>query len=166
MFELILVDPKKELCDLWEKAFADFSEVKVIHGYFEEAAEFDCMVGTSFIMETLNEKYPYVAHTPTMRVPRSINGTENVYLATKAMLEAVARFNKLNQDSIIRKVLCPGLGTSTGRMPLRESARQMKLAYQNYRFPPNSLDWEFAMKRHNQVQDNGRIGYNFDPMEK
>src|SRR5690348_1291522 len=29
-------------------------------------------VGTSFIIETGNEKHPYLAHTPTMRVPMEI----------------------------------------------------------------------------------------------
>src|SRR5262245_274471 len=43
-------------------------------------------IGTSLIVETQNIKHPYIAHTPTMRVPTSIAETENVYTAMWAML--------------------------------------------------------------------------------
>ena len=51
------------------------------------------MVGTSFIIPTKNKAHPFLAHTPTMRVPININGTDNVYISMKAMLEAVYRWN-------------------------------------------------------------------------
>src|SRR5690606_36896637 len=38
-------------------------------------------VGTSIIVETDYEKRPFLAHTPTMRVPLNIQHTDNVYLA-------------------------------------------------------------------------------------
>src|SRR5262245_21185070 len=51
-------------------------------------------VGTSVIVETGNEKHPYIAHTPTMRVPMNISQTDNVYLAMWSMLLAVRIFNR------------------------------------------------------------------------
>ena len=35
-------------------------------------------IGTSFIESTGNPDYPFVAHSPTMRVPGSIEGTDMV----------------------------------------------------------------------------------------
>ncbi|MFZ6030438.1 MAG: macro domain-containing protein [Chloroflexota bacterium] len=55
-------------------------------------------VGTSFIVETGNPKHPYVAHTPTMRIPMDISRTDNVYRAMWAMLLAVAHHNKTIPD--------------------------------------------------------------------
>ena len=38
-------------------------------------------IGTSFIESTGNSEYPFIAHSPTMRTPGSINGTDKVYLS-------------------------------------------------------------------------------------
>ena len=59
---------------------------------------------------------------PTMRVPSDINGTDNIYLAMKGLLD----FLKLNKRPI--KVVIPGLGTLTGKLPFEESAEQIKRA--------------------------------------
>lgn len=42
-------------------------------------------VGTSFLIETNSAKHPFLAHTPTMRIPYSIEGTDYVYLAMKVI---------------------------------------------------------------------------------
>ena len=100
-------------------------------------------VGSSFIIETQHAAHPWLAHTPTMRVPMSINGTENVYLAMKAMLQAVAAFNANNPASI-RRVVCPGLGTATGRVSFEVAAAQMALAYRYFKNPPQQIGWQQA----------------------
>jgi len=46
-------------------------------------------VGTSIIVFTENEFHPFLAHTPTMRVPCDISKTDNVYNAFFAMLTAL-----------------------------------------------------------------------------
>src|SRR6185369_9519562 len=79
-------------------------------------------VGTSLIVETHHPRHPFVAHTPTMRVPMSIAYTDHAYVAMWAMLLAVRRHN-LTSATPIRRVACPGLGTATGRVPFREAAR-------------------------------------------
>src|SRR5688500_17584924 len=79
-------------------------------------------VGTSFIVETGHPTHPFVAHTPTMRVPMTISTTDNVYTAMWAMLLAVHRHNRSSSSVPIRKVACPGLGTATGQVAPDEAA--------------------------------------------
>lgn len=108
-------------------------------------------IGTSLIVETKNQKHPFIAHTPTMRVPMSIAETENVYIAMWAMLLAVRQHNQTGA-SLIHTIACPGLGTATGRMFFDEAARQMALAYANFLNPPTKITWDFAGDRHFQIQ--------------
>jgi O-acetyl-ADP-ribose deacetylase (regulator of RNase III) len=194
MQNLILVDPKSELCEAWEKVFKNHSEVEVFNGRFEQLSNYDCMVsaansfglmdggvdlaisnyfgnalqmrvqqfilanyngeqpiGTSFIIETNHDEHGFLAHTPTMRVPMPINGTDNVYQAMKAMLQAVKSFNAESEK--IKTVVCPGLGTATGRVPFEEAARQMELAYRFYKNPPQEITWNLAAARHRSIMD-------------
>jgi O-acetyl-ADP-ribose deacetylase (regulator of RNase III) len=106
-------------------------------------------VGTSFIVETGHPKHPFLAHTPTMRVPMPIANTDNVYLAMKAMLQAVRDFNAGGER--IQIVACPGLGTATGRVPAAEAARQMALAYHYAQNPPQAISWPAAAARHRRI---------------
>ncbi len=107
-------------------------------------------VGTSVITPTDDNRHPYIAHTPTMRVPMPIMTTDYAYVAMWAMLLAVRRHNRDAQTNgmpPIETVACPGLGTGTGRMPAPEAARQMALAYWNFIAPPPVFDWQAAHDR-------------------
>ena len=104
-------------------------------------------VGTSIIVATNHKKHPYIAHTPTMRVPMIIADTDNVYTAMWAMLLAVRRHNQAATEPITI-VACPGLGTATGRMPFDEASRQMALAYTHFLNPPRHITWDVAGERH------------------
>jgi len=116
-------------------------------------------VGTSFIIQTLHKKHRYLAHTPTMRVPYSIEGTDYVYLAMKAMLNAIKKHNQSSSyEEKIKSVACTGLGTFYGKMELEEAARQMALAYNNFINAPKSIDWHFASMRQQQVIYGGYQG--------
>ena len=103
-------------------------------------------VGTSIIVETGNLKHPFLAHTPTMRVPMSIAGTDVPYVAMWAMLLAVRRHNQSSQHQI-NTVACPGLGTGIGRVDYDEAARQMAIAYDNFLYPPKHLNCFVAASR-------------------
>jgi O-acetyl-ADP-ribose deacetylase (regulator of RNase III) len=105
-------------------------------------------VGSSMIVETNHPKHPYIAHTPTMRVPMDIGHTDNVYVAMWAMLTAVHRHNQQHPDKAINTVACPGLGTATGNVPHRQAAQHMALAYKNYLNPPHYIGWQYAHERH------------------
>lgn len=115
-------------------------------------------VGTSFIIETGHSKHPFIAHTPTMRVPMEIAHTDNVYLAMWAMFLAVQRHNR-QAERQITVVACPGLGTATGRVPFGEAARQMALAYKHFLNPPNYIDWQLASERQQSVYYGGDLGF-------
>jgi O-acetyl-ADP-ribose deacetylase (regulator of RNase III) len=111
-------------------------------------------VGTSMIVETGHPAHPFIAHTPTMRVPMDIARTDNVYRAMWAMLLAVRRHNAHGVHRI-GVVACPGLGTATGRVPYAEAARQMALAYRHFLSPPSVIDWQMAGMRQAQVRYGG-----------
>jgi O-acetyl-ADP-ribose deacetylase (regulator of RNase III) len=114
-------------------------------------------VGTSMIVETGHPRHPYLAHTPTMRIPMPIARTDNVYLATWAMLVSVHQHNQAAERRINR-VACPGLGTGVGRMPFPEAARQMALAYRNFLTPPRQITWHFASERQRKIGRGGDLG--------
>lgn len=115
-------------------------------------------VGTSIIVETNHDKLPFLAHTPTMRVPLNIQHTDNVYLAMWSMLLAVRQHNEIS-DQKINIVACPGLGTGYGQMPFTEAARQMALAYKNYLNPPQGITWRYAGERHKSIRFGGTDGF-------
>lgn len=97
-------------------------------------------VGTSFIIDTGHPTHPFLAHTPTMRVPLKIQHTDNVYDAMRALLMTVFRFNSVNND-VIKTVACTGMGTLIGGMEPRIAVGQMELAYRSFvdRVPKGSL---------------------------
>jgi O-acetyl-ADP-ribose deacetylase (regulator of RNase III) len=115
-------------------------------------------VGTSFIVETGHPKHPYVAHTPTMRVPMAIQMTDYVYLAMWTTLLAVRKHNLRSQGSI-RTLACAIFGTECGQVPYYEAARQMAAAYQNFLYPPKRITWDHAGKRQEQVRYGGNYGF-------
>lgn len=115
-------------------------------------------VGTSFIVETGHSKHPFLAHTPTMRVPMSIAGTDIPYVAMWAMLLAVRRHNQ-SSDRKIDSVACPGLGTGIGRVPYHEAARQMALAYDNFLHPPKFINCIVAAERQLQIWEGGNSSF-------
>jgi len=106
-------------------------------------------VGTSFIIQTKGKRgkvVPFLAHTPTMRVPQSIVHTDNVYDAMWAMLLAVRKHNKKSEKKI-KTIVCPGLGTFFGQMPPTLAADMMALAWKHFNSPPNRIDWNYASDR-------------------
>jgi O-acetyl-ADP-ribose deacetylase (regulator of RNase III) len=115
-------------------------------------------VGTCMIVPTGNPKHPFVAHTPTMRVPMNIQGTDYVYLALWAALTAIHRHNR-SESRKISCIACPSLGTGTGGMDLLEAALQMRLAYQHFLRPPQFINPTFAQQRHERVHYGGKAGF-------
>ena len=96
-------------------------------------------VGTCIIVPTDHAAHPYVAHSPTMRVPMNIQSTDHVYLAMWAALTAVHRHNR----SAARKIdslACPGLGTGTGGVDPIEASLQLRMAYEHFKRPPQVIN--------------------------
>jgi len=101
----------------------------------------------------------YVAHTPTMRVPRDVMGSDNPYVAMKAALLAVQHHNRdvdcghLTQDTRINSLVTPGLATLCGRVPHDKAAKQMALAVYHVMNPPKMINWYYASERDGQIQE-------------
>ncbi|MFK5970794.1 MAG: macro domain-containing protein [Candidatus Marithrix sp.] len=87
-------------------------------------------VGNAVIINMKAEKFPNLIVSPTMRIPGNIEGTINVYLAMRALLVALAKYNSHTTNKI-QTVAIPSLGTGIGGMSAKESARQMKTAFKN-----------------------------------
>ena len=111
-------------------------------------------IGTSLIEPTGNPAYPYVAHSPTMRVPGSIAGTDKVYAATWASLIAVYQFNVRN-NRVINTVVFPAMGAGFGGVPFTEVARQMSVAYRHYLQPPPRMNWDMVAQRQKAIAYDG-----------
>jgi O-acetyl-ADP-ribose deacetylase (regulator of RNase III) len=108
-------------------------------------------IGTSMIVETHHPNHPFLSHTPTMRVPMSIKGTDIPYVAMWAMLLSIRQHNLRQHDRSsqqpIRSIACPGLGTGIGQVPANEAARQMALAYDHFLYPPKAINTFVAASR-------------------
>jgi O-acetyl-ADP-ribose deacetylase (regulator of RNase III) len=112
-------------------------------------------IGTSFIEPTGNPDYPFIAHSPTMRVPGSINGTDKVYAATWASLIAVYR-HQVKNDQPINTVAFPAMGAGFGSVPYSEVARQMAAAYRHYLNPPPIMNWDMVIHRERAIHYDGK----------
>lgn len=111
-------------------------------------------IGTSFIESTGTPDYPFIAHSPTMRVPGSIEATDKVYAATWASLIAVYR-HKTQHQSDIQTVAFPAMGAGFGGVPYTEVARQMSVAYRHYLRPPHRMDWDMVANRQRAIHYDG-----------
>ena len=85
-------------------------------------------VGEAALLETNDSAIPWLVSAPTMRVPMDVSDTVNAFLAFRAVIRVVRKFNAISTQTI-RTVLCPGLGTAVGRMKPDVCARQMHHAY-------------------------------------
>jgi O-acetyl-ADP-ribose deacetylase (regulator of RNase III) len=85
-------------------------------------------VGQAVVLPTGHAHIPFLISAPTMRIPASIGGTPNVYLAFRAALIAALSHN-VASDTPIQSLLVPGFGTGVGKMAPEQAARQMRLAY-------------------------------------
>jgi O-acetyl-ADP-ribose deacetylase (regulator of RNase III) len=109
-------------------------------------------VGQAVIVETYNERIPFLISAPTMRIPMFVANTVNAYLAFRATIRAVREHNRQATEPI-RTVLCCGLGTAIGGISPQVCAKQMSAAYlicvQHYLNSPIAL--------HNAVAEHGRL---------
>jgi len=103
-------------------------------------------IGTAFIVPTDDPSLPFVAHSPTMRVPGSIEGTDKIYAATWGALLAIQSHNQ-TAKARIEIAAFPAMGTGFGGVPFGEAARQMAAAYRHFLEPPHRLDWDHVIAR-------------------
>lgn len=117
----------------------------------------ELLVGQADVVETGNDKIPYLIAAPTMRVPMNLPETVNPYLAARAILVLVTRGKFLSGQhrgqvvsDHIQTVALPGLGTGVGKVGFNTCAHQVRTAIndillQEYRMPQS---WAEASERH------------------
>lgn len=69
----------------------------------------ELLVGQAVVVETLNEDIPYLIYAPTMRVPRWISYSSDIYLSTKIACLMGTAFN-------MNSIIIPGMGSGCGGM--------------------------------------------------
>lgn len=111
-------------------------------------------VGTAFLLPTGNARVPMLCHAPTMRVPRDISGTDNVYRATLAALLCVYHHNR-TAPRRIATVVFPSFGTGFGGVPPNEAARQMAVAWELFLQVPYPPNWERVVRREQLISGTG-----------
>lgn len=155
----------KAIIDYFGQQLMDRIQKGIINAYSGEQP-----VGTSLLISLSEGGFisggPFLAHTPTMRTPKSIIDTSNVYYAMKAMLEVVNNYNTMFNEHHIKTVLCPGLGTLSGRVPVDIAAEQMALAYSHVMNPPKKINWNFALDRENEISKYEKDSNMTDQQEK
>ena len=109
-------------------------------------------VGCAVIVETGSPEIPWCISAPTMRVPEAVPDTANAYLAFRAALRAVLAHNAAGRRPI-RRILSPGLATTTGWMPPGRCAAQMRAAWDNVlgEGPPQRLSWHAVADLHQRL---------------
>lgn len=85
-------------------------------------------IGMAVLLGTGDPTLPYLISAPTMRAPAVVKNTLNACLAFRAALRVIQRYNE-QFPGAIKSVICPGLGTATGEMPVEICAKQMHAAY-------------------------------------
>lgn len=103
-----------------------------------------CVGEAVYIPIAGSEDYKFLISAPTMRVPMNVSGTVNAYLAFRAALRLVKKYNqkaeqtaktnsirwgKPEKPNLISSIICPGLGTAIGRLDYDVAATQMREAY-------------------------------------
>ncbi|RJP71708.1 MAG: Appr-1-p processing protein [Candidatus Abyssobacteria bacterium SURF_17] len=114
-------------------AISEFFDWKIqprVQAVLQKKHHGELPVGQAEVVETGEKRFPYLICAPTMRTPADVSQTLNAYLAMRAILIAIRRFNKAHPNAI-KSVVIPGLGTAVGKMPADRCARQMRAAYDN-----------------------------------
>jgi O-acetyl-ADP-ribose deacetylase (regulator of RNase III) len=118
----------------------------------------ELLVGSATIVETDDDKIPFLIAAPTMRVPMWLGPeTVNPFLAMRAVLLLVREgtfttgrvTGKAIKDSI-KRIAVPGLGTGVGGVPFPVCARQIAQAVTEYRDAKYCLpqSWSEASESH------------------
>ncbi len=98
---------------------------KKLQKIIKNLPEGELLVGQALLLETGDDKIPFLISAPTMRIPTNFNidTSVNAYLAMKAILI------KAKSNERIFTIAIPGLCTGVGRMQPIVAAKQMYQAY-------------------------------------
>ncbi|HEU4836729.1 MAG TPA: macro domain-containing protein [Pyrinomonadaceae bacterium] len=117
----------------------------------------ELIVGNADVVETDNDKIPFLIVAPTMRVPMVLNESVNPYLAARAVFRLIkdgvflaGQFEGKRIGDHINRFAIPGLGTGVGKVGYNTCAHQVRAAIddvllEKYRMPRS---WAEASERH------------------
>jgi O-acetyl-ADP-ribose deacetylase (regulator of RNase III) len=117
----------------------------------------ELIVGHADIIQTGDDKIPFLIAAPTMRVPMNLGETVNPYLAARAVFVLVTHgrfvsgtFAGEQVSNRVQTVAMPGMGTGVGKVGHNTCAHQVRAAIDDillaqYRMPQS---WAEASERH------------------
>ena len=117
----------------------------------------EIIVGKADVIETEDNKIPFLIIAPTMRVPMILNDTVNPYLAARAVFILINQGKFLSGSFAgklisehIQTIAFPGLGTGVGRVGFNTCAHQVRVAINDillkeYKMPQS---WAEASEKH------------------
>jgi O-acetyl-ADP-ribose deacetylase (regulator of RNase III) len=117
-------------------------------------------------MRSFNEERfscKFIAHCPTMRIPSAVRwDKEIVYRCFWSLLNALKRHNETRPEKDqTRKVLCFGLATGVGQIPVEVCAGQMILAWKKFHERESQdfrmIDWKAAYRDALDVEETHRV---------
>src|SRR5262249_35410456 len=117
----------------------------------------ELLVGAAEIVETGNDRLPFVIAAPTMRVPMILTDTINPYLAARAVFLLIRNgtvpSGVLAGEAVsdaVSSVAFPGLGTGTGRVGPNTCAHQVRAAIEEVILGKSQYPrtWAEAQQRH------------------
>lgn len=117
----------------------------------------ELLVGQADIVETGDNKIPFLIIAPTMRVPMNLSDTVNPYLAARAVFLLITQgtfssgnFAGQKISDHVKTIALPGLATGVGKVGFNTCAHQVRTAINDvllkqYRMPQS---WAEASERH------------------
>lgn len=111
---------------LYKDYFGDILQRNILNVILKNYPDGLLPVGSAILVETGNNKIPYMISAPTMEFPGPVRPI-NAFFAMNAMLKVAEK-----HKNIITKVYCPGLATGIGLVPEEDGAREMANAYKKY----------------------------------
>jgi O-acetyl-ADP-ribose deacetylase (regulator of RNase III) len=117
----------------------------------------ELLVGQADVVETGNDKIPFLITAPTMRVPMNLSDSVNPYLAARAIFLLITygtfssgTFAGQKISEHVNTIAFPGLATGVGKVGFNTCAHQVRAAINDillkeYRMPQS---WAEASERH------------------
>jgi O-acetyl-ADP-ribose deacetylase (regulator of RNase III) len=106
---------------------------KTVQDKIKDSVFKELTIGNALIVETKNERIPFLICSPTMRTPTMLSvNSVNCYLSTKAALQIAQTEEK------IETIVFPGMGTGIGKVSFETCANQMKAAVKNVLISPQA----------------------------
>jgi O-acetyl-ADP-ribose deacetylase (regulator of RNase III) len=128
-----LISPANSFGDMGgglDKAIDDFYEgeaQKKVQQHIQQDFFGELPVGVASILKMNYLQFPFLIVAPTMRIPGNVGKTINAYLAMRAILVAVLKYNDATSEKI-NHIALPSLCTGVGGMPFLEAGEQMSTA--------------------------------------